>query len=61
MSWVQSYRMRLRRKGWQVRAFRKRRELVPVADRTEGIRPNDILIGLVILDHDELGLVGDGL
>ncbi|MCR8724413.1 glycosyltransferase family 2 protein [Frigidibacter sp. SLM-1] len=43
MRWVQSYGLRLRRKRWQLRAFRKRRELTPVVDRTDQIRPGDIL------------------
>jgi hypothetical protein len=39
-----SYRMRLRRKRLRLRAFRKRRELKPVANRTKDIRPNDLLL-----------------
>lgn len=39
-----SYRMRLRRKRLRIRAFRKRRELKPVANRTKDIRPNDLLL-----------------
>ena len=35
--------MRLRRKRWLVRAFRKRRELASVVDRTGLIRPGDVL------------------
>ena len=38
-----SYRLRLQRKRWRIRAFRKRRELTPVADRTAQIRPGDVL------------------
>ncbi|MDF0603762.1 glycosyltransferase family 2 protein [Psychromarinibacter sp. C21-152] len=38
-----SYRLRLQRKRWRIRAFRKRRELSPVADRTAQIRPGHIL------------------
>ncbi|WP_106205377.1 glycosyltransferase family 2 protein [Aliiruegeria haliotis] len=35
--------MRLRRKKLRLRAFRKRRELTPVADRTKEIREGDVL------------------
>ena len=38
------YRLRLARKRWRIRAFRKRRELKPVAIRAEGIRPDEILV-----------------
>jgi hypothetical protein len=40
---IQSYRLRLQRKRWRLRAFRKRRELRPVTLRTENIGRNDIL------------------
>lgn len=40
----QSYRLRLQRKRWLVRAFRKRRELKRIADRTAQIRPDDLLL-----------------
>ena len=43
MSIWQSYRMRLRRRRSLIRAFRKRRELRPVANRTAEIRRGDIL------------------
>ncbi|MBV0913578.1 glycosyltransferase family 2 protein [Anianabacter salinae] len=43
MSFIRSYRLRLKRKRLGVRAFRKRRELKPVALRTEQVRPGDIL------------------
>ncbi|WP_188129158.1 glycosyltransferase family 2 protein [Lutimaribacter pacificus] len=36
--------MRLQRKRWLIRAFRKRRELKTVIDRTSQIRPGDILL-----------------
>jgi hypothetical protein len=39
----QSYRLRLQRKRWRIRAFRKRRELSRVVDRTDQIRPDDLL------------------
>ncbi len=39
----QSYRLRLQRKRWRIRAFRKRRELSRVANRTAQIRPTDLL------------------
>lgn len=44
MGALQSYRLRLQRKRWLIRAFRKRRELKTVIDRTAQIRPGDILL-----------------
>ncbi|MEP3442513.1 MAG: glycosyltransferase family 2 protein [Sulfitobacter sp.] len=44
MGAIQSYRLRLQRKRWRLRAFRKRRELKCVVDRTDQIRPDDILL-----------------
>lgn len=41
---VQRYGLRLQRKRWRIRAFRKRRELKPVSKRTDHIRKNDILL-----------------
>ncbi|MEL7165254.1 MAG: glycosyltransferase family 2 protein [Pseudomonadota bacterium] len=35
--------MRLQRKRWRIRAFRKRRELRALIDRTKGIQPTDLL------------------
>ncbi len=40
----QSYRLRLQRRRWRIRAFRKRRNLAPVANRTNQIRPSDLLL-----------------
>ncbi len=40
----QSYRLRLQRKRWRLRAMRKSRELRCVADRTDQIRPGDIFV-----------------
>ena len=40
----QSYRLRLQRKRWRIRAFRKRRELQVVNDQSTKIRCSDILI-----------------
>lgn len=40
----QSYRLRLQRKRWRIRAIRKRRELGRVADRTAQIKPDDLLL-----------------
>lgn len=40
----QSYRNRLQRKRWRIRAFRKRRELSRVADRTTNIKSDDLLL-----------------
>ena len=44
MGAVQSYRLRLQRKRWRIRAFRKRRELSSIADRTNTIKRDDILV-----------------
>ncbi len=44
MSWSDTYRRRLRRKRLLMRAFRKRRELAVVADRTANIKKGDILL-----------------
>ena len=40
----QSYRLRLRRRRWRLRAFRKSRELRNVVNRTDQIKPNDVLL-----------------
>lgn len=44
MSALTTYRLRLQRKRWRIRAFRKRRELKPVVDRTEAINGPDVLL-----------------
>ncbi|HBS48832.1 MAG TPA: glycosyl transferase family 2 [Rhodobacteraceae bacterium] len=44
MGALQSYGLRLQRKRWRIRALRKRRELQTVADRTDIIAPQDILL-----------------
>ena len=44
MGLIQSYRLRLQRKRWRIRAFRKRRELTSVANRTAQIKADDILL-----------------
>ncbi len=43
-AYLTSYRLRWERKKWQMRAFRKRRELKPCANRTATIKPDDILL-----------------
>lgn len=40
----QSYRLRLRRKRWRLRALRKSRELRTVANRTDQIRRGDLFV-----------------
>jgi len=40
----QSYRLRLKRRRWRIRAFRKRREMRALASRTSRIKPGDILL-----------------
>ncbi len=44
MSFVQSYRMRLLRKHAKARAFRKHFALRPVIDRTQHIKPGQVLL-----------------
>ncbi len=44
MGFARSYRLRLARKRWQARAIRKRRELTAFVDRTETIKPSDLLV-----------------
>ncbi|WP_372885587.1 glycosyltransferase family 2 protein [Shimia sp.] len=44
MGFLTSYRLRLQRRRWLVRAIRKRRELNSIADRTKRIRRDDILL-----------------
>ena len=41
---VRTYRLRLLRKRWRIRAFRKRREIKPIVDKTDTIKPRDILV-----------------
>jgi hypothetical protein len=41
---IASYRLRLQRRRWHLRARRKRHELKVVQDRTNMIRPNDVLL-----------------
>ncbi|MCW1931288.1 glycosyltransferase family 2 protein [Pararhodobacter zhoushanensis] len=44
MGFLTSYRLRLMRKRWQLRARLKRRELAPLADRTHQLRKTSILL-----------------
>ena len=44
MSVFSRYMLRLARKRWRIRAFRKRRELRPVTDRTNLIRGDQLLV-----------------
>jgi hypothetical protein len=44
VSIISNYRLRLARKRWLFRAFRKRREMKPVVDHTDAIAPADILL-----------------
>ncbi|QCO56092.1 glycosyltransferase family 2 protein [Pseudorhodobacter turbinis] len=44
MSIISRYRLRIARKRWLFRAFRKRRELISIAKRTKAIKPTDILL-----------------
>ena len=47
-----SYRLRVQRQRWLVRAFRKRRELKAVANRTGQIRPDDIIVFSTFRNED---------
>jgi len=40
---LRTYRLRMQRKRWRIRALRKRRELTRVVNRTAQIRPGDVL------------------
>ncbi|MFQ6546971.1 glycosyltransferase family 2 protein [Aestuariibius sp. 2305UL40-4] len=44
----QSYKLRLQRKRWRLRALRKSRELSAVQDRTATIGPDDILLFMTL-------------
>ncbi|HEX9858539.1 MAG TPA: glycosyltransferase family 2 protein [Paracoccaceae bacterium] len=44
MGLISTYRLRLARKRWRIRAFRKRGELRPVVSRVSGIRHDHILL-----------------
>lgn len=44
MGIVQTYRLRLQRKRWRIRAVRKRRELEPIRNRTSQIKSGDIFL-----------------
>lgn len=52
MGFWKTYRLRLRRKRWLVRAWRKGRQLDPVMDRTGMIRPSDILVFSTFRNED---------
>jgi len=49
------YRRRLQRKRWQIRAFRKRRELTSIRNATSKIRPDDVLL-FVTLRNERIRL-----
>lgn len=48
----QSYRLRLQRQRWRIRALRKRRQLTAITDRTDQIRPNDVLVFSTFRNED---------
>lgn len=52
MGFLQSYRLRLQRKRWRIRALRKQGELVSVQDRTALIQPQDIILFSTIRNED---------
>lgn len=47
-----SYRLRLQRKRWKIRAQRKGRELRSVRDRTDQIKPDDVLLFCTFRNED---------
>lgn len=47
-----SYRLRVQRRRWLIRALRKRHELTPIADRTSQIRKSDILLVSTLRNED---------
>lgn len=51
MGLLRSYRLRLQRKRLRIRAWRKRRELAPVIDRTGQIKSGDILLFCTFRDE----------
>ena len=55
MGIVRSYRLRLQRKRWRARAFRKRRELTAIADRTADLNP-DAIIAFSTLRNEKIRL-----
>ncbi|MBY6157450.1 glycosyltransferase family 2 protein [Pseudooceanicola nitratireducens] len=44
LSFVSSYRLRVQRRRWLIRAVRKRRDLTSVVNRTRAIRKTDVLL-----------------
>lgn len=44
MGFFSSYRLRLKRQRWKLRAFRKRHELKPVSVQTDKIKSDDIIL-----------------
>ena len=51
MSFVQSYRMRLRRKHAKIRSYRKGLSLRSVVDRTDAIKPGQVLLFSTLRDE----------
>mgnify|MGYP005985724613 FL=1 len=47
-----SYRLRVQRQRWLIRAFRKRRELLAVVNRTGQIKPDDIIVFSTFRNED---------
>ena len=48
MGLLSSYRLRIERKKLRLRAFRKRRQLDSIANRTHQIKPDDVLLVLTV-------------
>ena len=55
MGALQSYRLRLQRKRWRIRAFRKRRELKGVVDQTNQIQ-SDALLAFTTMRNEAVRL-----
>jgi len=51
MGLLKSYRLRLERRRWRARAFRKRRELTELRNRTQQIGPDDVLLFCTLRDE----------
>ena len=51
MGLLKSYRLRLERRRWRARAFRKRRELTELRNRTQQIGSDDVLLFCTLRDE----------
>lgn len=51
MDLIEKYRLRMRRRRWLYRAFRKRRQLSLISDNTSNIRADDIMLCATVRDE----------